>query len=148
MSTTSKLNILYYGLYTMAVIILVVFRYVLIPMGMALIDPASQLGNMLQFVEIFITLLGVVYGLYVTKLIKKRVAPVTDAAAREEQYMAYSFIRMMSVSAGYMIGIPFFFLMGGYQSMLWCAGISFIAQFMTKPSDARQEQELSTDEIL
>lgn len=69
-----KLNWYYYGIMVLTLIVLSVFYYMFSKQMYTPLDPMSQLGTILQYAAIFITLIAIPLGLYLVKWTK----PQTD----------------------------------------------------------------------
>ena len=52
----------------------------------------------------------------------------------------------MTVSFSMLTGIAGYYLLGGYQSMIWIAAIAAIAWYFTKPTERKIELELLPDD--
>lgn len=105
---------------------------------------APELSKVLQTVEMLLTLGGVFFGLYMTKLIPTWLCTVLKEQ-RLLRYTRLSVLRILIIALGYLLGIALFYLLGHCMSMLYCCAICMVAQIFVKPSPARIEQELDID---
>lgn len=131
---------IYYMFFGMAFLFLLLFGYLLkMPDTVA-----PELSKVLQTVEMLLTLGGVFFGLYMTKLIPTWLRTVLKEQ-RLLKYTRLSALRIGIIAVGYLLGIVLFYNLGHCMSMLYCCAICMVAQIFVKPSPARIEQELDID---
>ena len=107
-------------------------------------EPNSQTGIVLQSIIIIVALTTIPYGLYWFKRRCLTLRTIEDTGEREKRYFAASAIREALVVCSLPLSTVGFFLLGGYQTMLWIAAIAAIAWFFCKPSERRMELDLNT----
>ena len=83
---------------------------------------------------IFTTLIAIPLGLY---LIKWRKPKTLD------MYKELATARILLCGLPMSMNIAFFYLFGGYRSMMWIAAISAIAWYFSKPTLGKLEQEMT-----
>lgn len=128
------LNWYYYGVMAFTLIIMGVMYYLTSLPDFEPVNPMDDLGKMLQYIAIGVTLFAIPFGLYWIKWTKpKTLEKYRDAAA----------FRIMVVGSTMPMNICFFYLLGGYKSMMWLAAMSAIAWYFTKPTLGKMEQEMN-----
>lgn len=141
-----QLNVYYYGMMTLTLIAAVV-SYFLVYKGIVIpLDPMSKLGQVLQYIVIFDALLTIPLGLFLCKKKCGIIRLIEDEQERFAQYKSIASVRIILVSNAMILGIVAFYLMGGYQSMLWVAAISAIGWYFTKPTEKKMFLELQANQ--
>lgn len=141
MSLKNQLNLQYYTWYVLYLLLVVIFGYLLKDFGF--IDPMSRLGQIVQYAVIFYVLASVPGALYGFKKHMATVAKIEDEKKREEAYLMAAAWRMLLIALGVIASIVAFYIMSGYRSMLFCAGIGLLAQFFCKPTDEKIRIEMN-----
>ena len=131
------LNLYYYGVMVLTLVILGIMYYLASRPDFAPIDPLTQLGMILQYVAIGATLIAIPLGLYLVKLIK----PDTL-----EKYKEVAAGRILAVGLTMPMNIAFFYLLGAYRPMMWLAAMSAVAWYFTKPTLGKLEQEMTPED--
>ena len=141
-----QLNVYYYGMMTLT-LIAAVASYFLVYKGIVIpLDPMSKLGQVLQYIVIFDALLTIPLGLFLCKKKCGIIRLIEDEQERFAQYKSIASVRIILVSNAMILGIVAFYLMGGYQSMLWVAAISAIGWYFTKPTEKKMFLELQANQ--
>ncbi len=128
------LNGWYYGVMVFTLIVLGGMYYLTSLPDFEPLDTMSQIGMILQYVAIFTTLIAIPLGLY---LIKWRKPQTLDL------YKELATARILLCGLPMSMNIAFFYLFGGYRSMMWIAAISAIAWYFSKPTLGKLEQEMT-----
>lgn len=141
-----QLNVYYYGMMTLT-LIAAVASYFLVYKGIVIpLDPMSKLGQVLQYIVIFDALLTIPLGLFLCKKKCGIIRLIEDEQERFAQYKSIASVRIILVSNAMILGIVAFYLMGGYQSMLWVAAISAVGWYFTKPTEKKMFLELQANQ--
>ena len=141
-----RLNRVYYGMMAGAVIIAALCYYLLMKELVQPIDPMSVAGQIIQSVIIFSAVVCIPLGLFLFKRQSKHIRAIEDETKRMQAYLRASVQRIVTVSFSMLTGIGGYYLLGGYQSMIWIAAIAAIAWYFTKPTERRIELELLPDD--
>ena len=128
------LNGWYYGIMVFTLIVLGGMYYLTSHPDFEPMDTMSQVGMILQYAAIFTTLIAIPLGLY---LIKWRKPKTLD------MYKELATARILLCGLPMSMNIAFFYLFGGYRSMMWIAAISAIAWYFSKPTLGKLEQEMT-----
>ena len=140
------LNVYYYGVMVIALIAAVLMYYLQIKGICPTIDSLSSVGQIIQYIVIFYALITIPGGLYLCKQKCKKLSQIPDGDDKLIGYQKAALLRILLVSGSMTLGIVAFYLMGGYQSMLWIAAISAIGWYFTKPSLRKMELELQPED--
>ncbi|HCS87473.1 MAG TPA: hypothetical protein DIW30_03370 [Bacteroidales bacterium] len=142
---SKRLMWFYYLCYTLAVLAATLMWFLVTKEKITAFSPQSAVGNVVQYIVIVYTLVSVPGGLYGFKLkcnqIKRMEQPAKYAA-----YYKWAAARICVVGVGITFGVVAFYLLLGYQSMLWCAAISAVGLFFCKPVPRKIQLELTDDE--
>ena len=139
-----KINLVYYCLYVLYVVLVAVFGFLYKPAEHNLVlDPLSQTGQIVSYIVIFYILISVPGALWLFKKKMKSVSEMENLILREKTYLRYALLRVSVIGVGALLAIPAFYLLGGYKTMLWCAGIAIIAQYFCKPTDRKIYLEMN-----
>ena len=139
-----QINIVYYALYVMYLLLVVIFGYLLKDAENALrFDPLTQPGQSIAYVVILYVIASIPGALWWFKQKMKKVSRIADEDAKQKQYTSYAIIRVVLIGLGAIMAIIAFYVLGNYQPMLWCAGIAILAQFFCKPSDRKIYLEMN-----
>lgn len=128
-----KLNWFYYGSLVLAVIVAAVMLLMVKKQLLLPLDPLSAAGQAIQYVVIVYILASVPGGLY---LFKRKCDKIKQLESEEEKYAQYfkpAMYRLIVIGLGISLGIFAFYMLGGYQSMIWCAAIAAIGIYFCKP---------------
>ena len=136
------LNLYYYGVLILTLISGTLAYFLIMKDFVQPIDPMSSLGQVLQYVIIFVALLTIPTGLVFCKRQCTKLAGLTDGEQKLAGYKKSATWRILLVSNTMVFGIAAFYLMGAYQSMLWITAVSAIGWYFTKPSEAKLQAEL------
>lgn len=136
------LNIYYYGVMLLALLIGVGLYYLQSKNLYQPIDPMSTAGQLIQYAVIIYALVTIPLGLYLFKRQCKTISAMPDGLEKLLRYQKGARMRILLVSGSMVLGIAAFYLMGGYQSMIWIAAISAIGWYFTKPTLRKMELEL------
>ena len=137
-----SLNLYYYGVLILTLLSGTASYFLIMKDIVLPIDSMSTLGQVLQYIVIFDALLTIPAGLYLCKRQCAKLAQLTDETAQYNGYKKAATWRILLVSNTMVWGIAAFYLMGGYQSMLWVTAVSAIGWYFTKPSDRKMQLEL------
>lgn len=139
-----KINIAYYGLYVLYLVLIGVFGFLVKPSEHALVmDPLEKGGQALSYVVILYILVSIPGALWWFKQRMKAVSAMEEGASRERAYLRYAIARVLIIGMGAVLAIPAFYVLGGHQPMLWCAAIAVIAQYFCKPTDRKIYLEIN-----
>lgn len=138
----SKLNILYYTFYVLAVVLVVLLGFV-IDLSEVVLSPMSGAGQTLQYVAIMYVLLSVPGSLYGFKRYMAKVSKIEGEKQKEKTYMRCAVLRMTLIGIGVLLCIAAFYLLGSYQSMLWCAAMALVAFYFCKPTEKKIYLEMN-----
>ena len=118
------LNGYYYGVMVFTLVVLGVMYYLTSQQDFEPLSPLEQVGMILQYVAIGVTLVAIPFGLYMVKLFKPETL---------EKYKEIATGRILIVGLTMPMNIAFYYLFGCYKSMMWLAAMSAIAWYFTKP---------------
>ena len=138
----TKLNIVYYLLYVLAVVLVVLFGFV-VDLSEVVMSPQSGAGQALQYVAIMYVLVSVPGALYGFKRYMKKVSKIEDGKQREKVYFRCAVLRMLLIGIGVLLCVTAFYLLGSYQSMLWCAAMALVAFYFCKPTEKKIYLEMN-----
>lgn len=141
-----RLNRVYYGMMAGAVVTAALSYYAIMKEWFSPIDPMSSAGQAVQGVVIFSAVVCIPAGLYLFKRQCRKIRLIEDEGLRMEAYMKAGRVRIAVVSFSMLTGIAAYYLLGGYQSMIWIAAIAAIAWYFTKPTERKTELELLPDD--
>lgn len=139
-----SLNLYYYGVLILTLLSGTSAYFLIMKELVPAIDPMSTIGQVMQYAVIVDALLTIPAGLY---LCKRKCTKLAELADEEQKLMGYkrvATLRILLVSNTMILGIAAFYLMGGYQSMLWITAVSAIGWYFTKPSERKMELELQS----
>lgn len=141
-STTRYLNLYYYGVMLLALIVLGGMHLLLMRGAFTPVDVYSSLGQALQYIVIFDMLASVPGALWGFKQLCRPVTLLEDEAEKRRRYRRLAAIRIVLIGQSLLLALLAFYLLGGYRSMMWVAAIGAIAWYFTKPTDRKMEIEL------
>lgn len=141
-STTRYLNLYYYGVMLLALIVLGGMHLLLMRGAFTPVDVYSSLGQALQYIVIFDMLASVPGALWGFKQLCRPVTLLEDEAEKRRRYRRLAAIRIVLIGQSLLLALLAFYLLGGYRSMMWVAAIGAIAWYFTKPTDRKMELEL------
>lgn len=127
------LNLYYYGMMVLALVILGAMYYLTSRPDFEPVSPMEQVGMILQYAAIGLTLVAIPFGLYQIKWRK----PDTL-----EKYKEAASVRICMVGMTMPMNIAMYYLFGCYKPMMWLAAMSAIAWYFTKPTLGKMEQEM------
>lgn len=136
------LNVYYYGIMALTLLAGTLAYFLIMKDYVQAIDSLSTLGQAIQYIVIFDALLTIPLGLYLCKKQCSKLAELADSSEQLKGYQKAAIVRILLVSNAMVLGIVAFYLMGGYQSMLWVAAVAAIGWYFTKPSQRKMELEL------
>jgi hypothetical protein len=136
------LNVYYYGIMALTLLAGTLAYFLIMRKYVQAIDSLSTLGQTIQYIVIFDALLTIPLGLYLCKKQCSKLAELADSSEQLKGYQKAATLRILLVSNAMVLGIVAFYLMGGYQSMLWVAAVAAIGWYFTKPSQRKMELEL------
>ena len=136
------LNVYYYGIMALTLLAGTLASFLIMKDYVQAIDSLSTLGQAIQYIVIFDALLTIPLGLYLCKKQCSKLAELADSSEQLKGYQKAATVRILLVSNAMLLGIVAFYLMGGYQSMLWVAAVAAIGWYFTKPSQRKMELEL------
>jgi hypothetical protein len=136
------LNVYYYGIMALTLLAGTLAYFLIMKDYVQAIDSLSTLGQAIQYIVIFDALLTIPLGLYLCKKQCSKLAELADSSEQLKGYQKAATVRILLVSNAMVLGIVAFYLMGGYQSMLWVAAVAAIGWYFTKPSQRKMELEL------
>jgi hypothetical protein len=136
------LNVYYYGIMALTLLAGTLAYFLIMKEYVQAIDSLSTLGQAIQYIVIFDALLTIPLGLYLCKKQCSKLAELADSSEQLKGYQKAATLRILLVSNAMVLGIVAFYLMGGYQSMLWVAAVAAIGWYFTKPSQRKMELEL------
>lgn len=132
-----KLNLYYYGVMVFTLIILGVMYWLCSQEDFEPLSPMENIGMILQYVAIGLTLVAIPLGLYLVKFLKPQTLEAYEQAATG---------RILIVGLTMPMNIAFFYLLGGHRPMMWLAAIAAIAWYFTKPTLGKMEQEMKPED--
>jgi hypothetical protein len=132
-----QLNGWYYGVMALALVVLGAMYYLTSQEDFEPMDTMSTVGMVLQYAAIFLTLIAIPLGLYLIKWRKPKTL---------EQYKELATGRILLCGLPMSMNMAFFYLFGGYRSMMWIAAISAIAWYFSKPTLGKLEQEMTPED--
>lgn len=138
-----QLNWYYYGMMVLALLVLTLLYFLTSRGLLPFIDRMSVAGQVVQYVVIFDALLTIPLGLYGFKRICDKLRGMEDEQRKYALYRRYAAVRIVLVSNAMVVGIVAYYLLMGYQSMLWVAAISAIGWYFTKPTPRKISLELA-----
>ena len=141
-----RLNRVYYGMMAGAVVVATLSYYLIMKEIIRPIDPMSGLGQTIQGVIILLAVGCIPAGLYWFTRACRKIRTIEDEGVRMEAYWKSGRWRIVAVSFSMLTGIAGYYLLGGYQSMIWIAAIAAIAWYFTKPTERKIELELLPDD--
>lgn len=141
-----NLNYYYYGIMALTVCAAVAFYLLVIKQVLPTVDPQSQIGQIAQYVTILDVLVTIPLGLWKHKRKCVKIAAIEDETSRLEAYRKSAMWRIIFVSNTMLFAFPLYYLLGGYMSMLWVAGIAAIGWYFTKPTERKMYFELHPQE--
>ena len=140
-----QLNFYYYGCMGLTVLTAAIM-YLLISKGLFTpIDPNQGIGTTIQTVAIATTLFMIPVGLFTFKKQCRHIRLIEDETKRERLYVQSAKLRILAIGIPLMANIFFYYMMGGYQSMIWLAAITAIALYFCKPNERKIDIELQSD---
>ena len=141
-----NLNYYYYGIMALTVCLAIVSYLLVIRQVLPIVHPQSLPGQIAQYITIFDVLFTVPVGLWKHKHNCAKIAVIEDESARLEAYRKSALWRIILVSNTMLWAFPLYYLLGGYMSMLWVAGIAAIGWYFTKPTERKMYFELHPQE--
>ena len=141
-----QLNRVYYGMMACAVLTAALMYYLIMKDVFSPIDPMSGLGQVIQSIIIFLAVVSIPLGLYLFNRKCKKIRAIEDETERLQAYLKAGRWRIIAVSYSMLTGIAGYYLLGGYQSMIWIAAVAAIAWYFTKPTERKIELELLPDD--
>lgn len=141
-----RLNFYYYGMLVLAVLAATVTYFLIMKDIVLPINPLSVQGQVIQYIIILDAIVSMPLGLWLHKRVCTRLAQQEESEERTQAYYVSAARRIFMVSNAMVLGIAAFYLMGGYQSMLWLAGISAIGWYFTKPTEKKMYLELQPEQ--
>ncbi|MBQ7697637.1 MAG: hypothetical protein IJT35_03545 [Paludibacteraceae bacterium] len=141
-----QLNRVYYGMMAGAVLTAALMYYLIMKDVFSPIDPMSGLGQVIQSIIIFLAVVSIPLGLYLFNRKCKKIRAIEDETERLQAYLKAGRWRIIVVSYSMLTGIAGYYLLGGYQSMIWIAAVAAIAWYFTKPTERKIELELLPDD--
>lgn len=141
-----QLNRVYYGMMAGAVLTAALMYYLIMKDVFSPIDPMSGLGQAIQSIIIFLAVVSIPLGLYLFNRKCKKIRAIEDETERLQAYLKAGRWRIIVVSYSMLTGIAGYYLLGGYQSMIWIAAVAAIAWYFTKPTERKIELELLPDD--
>ena len=136
------LNVYYYGIMALTLLAGTLAYFLIMKDYVQPIDSLSTLGQAIQYIVIFDALITIPLGLYLCKKQCTKLSTLDNHEAKLLGYQKAATLRILLVSNAMVLGIVAFYLMGGYQSMLWVAAVAAIGWYFTKPSQRKMELEL------
>ncbi len=141
-----KLMWYYYGMLALAVAVAGLMTYLGWNQSLPQIDPFATLGQVIQYVVIAIVIITVPGALWLFKRLCNTLKKETDEDIRFERYFKGAMIRILVIGVGISLGILAYYLLGGYQSMLFCAAVSAIGLIFCKPNARNIQLDLLDEE--
>ncbi|MCM1034610.1 MAG: hypothetical protein NC038_03155 [Paludibacter sp.] len=139
-----KLNWLYYGFYVLSCLVATLFWYLITRRQLLAIDPQSVVGNVVQYVVICYVIASVPGCLYAFKRICEKIKCLPDDV-KYRAYYKWAVVRICLIGLGIVLGIVAFYILGAYQSMIWCAAIAALGLYFCKPTPRKIQLELTND---
>ena len=138
-----RLNFWYYGIMSVAVLV-AALMYFLLQKGLLVpVDRNSACGMAVQYFVILDTLVTIPLGLWLFKRRCRRISKLEDEEQRLSEYGRYAVRRILTVGNSMTFGMAAFYLLGGYQSMLWMAAIAAVGWYFCKPTERKIQLELA-----
>lgn len=141
-SIIKKLNFWYYGVMCMAVLVAALMYFLLQKGCFVPLDVNSPAGMAVQYSVILDTLLTLPLGLWLFKRRCRRICAIEDEEQRLSEYGKYAVRRILTVGNSLVFGMAAFYLLGGFQSMLWLAAVAAIGLYFCKPTERKMQLEL------
>jgi hypothetical protein len=139
-----RINIVYYTFYVLYILLIVIFGYLLKPADNGrVIDPLSHNGQIISYLVIFYVIASIPGALWWFKRQMKAVSQIADEEEKQQRYTSCALIRVTLIGLGAVFAIVAFYMLGAYQSMMWCAAIAILAQIFCKPSDRKIYLEMN-----
>lgn len=145
---TKQLNWYYYGMMVLTLIsatlgyLLFVRWHVFDPIG-----TLTHVGQAIQYVVIADALFFIPMGLYGFKRRVDKIRRIQDETEKYAKYKKEAIIRIILVSNTMVLGIFAFYMLNGYQSMLWVSAIAAIGWYFTKPTPRKIQLELLPPDV-
>ena len=136
------LNYWYYGMMLLAVIIAVLSYYSLTTGFLSPLDPMSESGKLTQYIAIISTIITIPASLYGHKRKCEKLSLETDQERQLRGYKSSARLRIITIGIMLNCSIAAYYHLGGYQSMIWLAGIAAIGLYFAKPTIGKMQQEL------
>lgn len=143
---TRRLSRVYYAMFALLIVTATVLWYLLTKQGLTMFDPQSVVGQVLQYIVIVYVIVSIPTALFLFKRLCRKLSKAED----DMKYAAYAkwgIVRIVVIGLGMTLGIAAFYLLQGYQSMLWCAAISAIGLFFCKPNERKMELDLLPEDM-
>lgn len=141
-----KLNVWYYGMAVLTVLVWTVCYYLNSKGLLPIIDRMSVTGQVVQYIVILNALICIPLGLYWFKRQCQSIRLIEDEQARIDEYIRKDKVRIVLVSQTMVVAMLGFWLLSQYQSMIWVAAIGAIGWYFTKPTENKMCIELSPTE--
>lgn len=141
-----RLNYCYYAMMLLAVLAATAIYFLLVKGMIAPVDRNSTWGMVIQYFVILDALVTIPTGLYLFRRRSLKIAKIEDETMQADAYVKAATSRIVTVSNTMVFGIAAYYLLGGYQSMLWVAAISAIGWYFTKPTEQKVRLELHASE--
>lgn len=145
--TLRSINGVYYSVYMLTILSAVgvfVTNYLNVKSAVS-IDPKSSLGIALSSLLILYILISIPLSFWLFFKGTKKWKELPDKFAKFTAYKKASVIRLWVVGIGLILGVMLVYFLHS-TSMIYCALISAVALFFSKPSEAKMVSELNLEE--
>ncbi len=141
---TKKLMRGYYLMLAAAVLLAILMYFLVSQYPAITFHPLSAIGQAIQSIVIAYMLIAVPAALFIVTIVRKH----SQKKHWEKRifvihYYRVAMARVILMGLGISLGIIAYYLLQGYMSMLYCAGIAAIGLIFTKPNAGKVEMEIS-----
>ncbi|MCQ2313322.1 MAG: hypothetical protein MJZ84_07760 [Paludibacteraceae bacterium] len=151
---TKQLNWYYYGMMVLTLIsatlgyLLTKQWNLIVPIEvMDELGHPNSIAQVIQYVVIVDALFFIPMGLYGFKRRVDKIRRIEDETEKYAKYKKEAIIRIILVSNTMVLGMFAFYLLNGYQSMLWVSAIAAIGWYFTKPTPRKIQLELLPPDV-
>lgn len=142
----SRLNGVYYTLFVVMILVATLLWYLFMHGQLVSFAPQSTVGQAVQYIVIAYVIASIPTALYLFKRLCRKISAYEDGQ-KYALYLKWGIVRMIVIGIGMILGVAAFYLLQGYQSMIWCAAIAAIGLFFCKPNERKIELDLLPDDM-
>lgn len=140
-----KIYLAYYLVYTITILLTIV-GYMVTMTRETSVDIKSTLSITLSSIVILYMLISIPSALAIFNRNTKKWAQIEDRYIKINKYVTGATWRLFIVGFGLILSVVVFYILRT-ESMIFCAGISFIALFFCKPTEGKIISDLKLEEI-